>query len=106
MGIVKQHLRTLFRHAGIKESGKRVKLANLFTNVSGKFVCPLGMAHSFTLKEGMVLEGVAHGNTNKQIGVLLSTSEQVVKNYMREVMNKTGMSTRAEVAAWYFGHCV
>lgn len=45
-----------------------------------------------------VAQYVAQGMTNGQIALKLSISEQTVKNYMREIMEKLGFSNRLEVA--------
>jgi DNA-binding NarL/FixJ family response regulator len=55
----------------------------------------------FTPKELRVVELVTRGMKNKDIGVLLGTSEQVIKNYMRIVLDKTGMDSRLQVALWW-----
>jgi DNA-binding NarL/FixJ family response regulator len=47
-----------------------------------------------------VLKGVAGGLRNKEIAASVGTTELVVKNYVRRLFDKTGMSTRIELALW------
>ena len=48
-------------------------------------------------------ELVADGLSNKQIGVRLFISERTVENDVRNILNKLGFSTRAQIAAWVAG---
>jgi DNA-binding NarL/FixJ family response regulator len=43
---------------------------------------------------------VAGGLTNRQIGARLFISERTVDSQVRSIMNKLGVSTRAQIAAW------
>jgi hypothetical protein len=47
---------------------------------------------------------VWQGLTNKDIAVVLRTSEQVVKNYLRTAFDKLGVWTRLELALYVAGH--
>jgi|HubBroStandDraft_3_1064219.scaffolds.fasta_scaffold139361_1 DNA-binding NarL/FixJ family response regulator len=44
---------------------------------------------------------VAMGLKNKEVAVAIGTTENVVKNYMREIYDKLGMNNRVELALWY-----
>ena len=50
-------------------------------------------------QERRVLELVAEGNTNKEIGVSLNLSDKTVKNYLSNVMDKLEVNRRTEAAA-------
>jgi len=50
-------------------------------------------------QERRVLEVVARGKTNKEIGLELGLSEKTVKNYLANLMGKLGVSRRAEAVA-------
>jgi predicted ATPase/DNA-binding NarL/FixJ family response regulator len=51
-------------------------------------------------REAEVARLVADGLTNKQIGARLFISERTVENHIRNIMNKLGFSTRAQIAGW------
>jgi DNA-binding NarL/FixJ family response regulator len=103
---VKQHLRTLYLRAGITNTktgvAKRVRLARLLRPIAS----PLPSAVDLTKREWRLAALVADGYTNRRIATTLRCSEQVVKNWMRRVFDKTGMSTRLELAAWYEAHAI
>lgn len=56
---------------------------------------------SLTKQELKVLELVAEGKTNKEIGKELYLSERTVRNYLSRVMKKLDLSNRAQAAAFY-----
>lgn len=53
---------------------------------------------SLTRRESDVLQLVAHGMSNKQIGASLGISTFTVKNYMRVVFRKLGVENRTQAA--------
>lgn len=53
-----------------------------------------------TPQEREVLERVARGETNRQIGVDLHLSEKTVKHYVSNILDKVGVDNRAAAAAW------
>jgi DNA-binding CsgD family transcriptional regulator len=57
-----------------------------------------------TIKEIQVASLVWQGLTNKDIALMLKTSEQVVKNYLRTTFDKLGVWTRLELALYVAGH--
>ena len=57
-----------------------------------------------TAKEVQVATLVWQGLTNKDIARVLSTSEQVVKNYLRTTFDKLGVWTRLELALYVASH--
>jgi DNA-binding CsgD family transcriptional regulator len=57
-----------------------------------------------TAKEVQVATLVWQGLTNKDIALVLRTSEQVVKNYLRTAFDKLGVWTRLELALYVAGH--
>jgi DNA-binding CsgD family transcriptional regulator len=54
-------------------------------------------------READVARLVADGLSNKQIGVRLFISERTVESHVRNILNKLGFSTRAQIAAWVAG---
>jgi DNA-binding NarL/FixJ family response regulator len=59
---------------------------------------------SLTDQERKVLEGLAEGHTNREIGDKLFLSEKTVKNYVSRILDKLGLSRRAEAAAYVAKH--
>lgn len=59
---------------------------------------------SLTEQERKVLEGLAEGDTNRAIGEKLFLSEKTVKNYVSRILDKLGLSRRAEAAAYMAKH--
>jgi DNA-binding CsgD family transcriptional regulator len=57
-----------------------------------------------TPKEIQVSTLVWQGLTNKDIAGVLTTSEQVVKNYLRTAFDKLGVWTRLELALYVASH--
>jgi two-component system response regulator DevR len=55
---------------------------------------------SLTDQERKVLEQLAEGRTNREIGQILFLSEKTVKNYVSRILDKLGLSRRAETAAY------
>jgi len=47
-----------------------------------------------------VAQLVADGLTNKQIGARLFISERTVDSHVRSILNKLGVGSRAQIAAW------
>lgn len=59
---------------------------------------------SLTEQERKVLAGLAEGRTNREIGDALFLSEKTVKNYVSRILDKLGLSRRAEAAAYMAKH--
>jgi DNA-binding NarL/FixJ family response regulator len=59
---------------------------------------------SLTEQERKVLAGLAEGKTNREIGETLFLSEKTVKNYVSRILDKLGLSRRAEAAAFMAKH--
>ena len=59
---------------------------------------------SLTDQERKVLEQLAEGKTNREIGTVLFLSEKTVKNYVSRILDKLGLSRRAEAAAFVAKH--
>jgi DNA-binding NarL/FixJ family response regulator len=57
-----------------------------------------------TPKELKIVALIIQGCKNKEIAVRLSTTEQVIKNYLRSIYDKTGVSDRLELALFTIHH--
>ena len=55
---------------------------------------------SLTDQERKVLDHVAEGKTNREIGEAMFLSEKTVKNYVSRILDKLGLARRAEAAAY------
>lgn len=55
---------------------------------------------ALTEQERKILDLIAEGMTNRQIGEQLFLAEKTVKNYVSNVLSKLGMSRRTEAAAY------
>jgi DNA-binding NarL/FixJ family response regulator len=55
-------------------------------------------------KELLIIAGVTQGMKNKDIANEIGTTEQVVKNYLRKVYDKLGVSDRLELALYCMHH--
>jgi DNA-binding NarL/FixJ family response regulator len=53
-----------------------------------------------TDQERVILEHIAEGLTNRQIGEQMFLAEKTVKNYVSNIFSKLGMSRRTEAAAY------
>jgi DNA-binding NarL/FixJ family response regulator len=93
---VKQHLRTLFLHAGITAGRKRVKRATaMFVKEQMESGCH---AISELQKKFQVTTLVWEGLTNREIAKIIGTTEQVVKNYLRTALDQLGVWSCLELA--------
>ena len=57
-----------------------------------------------TPKEVQVATLVWEGHTNREIAGMVGTTEQVIKNYLRNVYDKIGVSDRLELALFTIHH--
>jgi DNA-binding NarL/FixJ family response regulator len=57
-----------------------------------------------TPKELEIMTCVTQGKRNKEIAYQLGTSEQVIKNYLRKIYDKLGVSDRLELALYCLHH--
>ena len=57
-----------------------------------------------TPKEMQIVALIVQGCKNKDIAQQLNTKEQVIKNYLRSIYDKTGVSDRLELALFTLHH--
>jgi DNA-binding NarL/FixJ family response regulator len=57
-----------------------------------------------TPKEVQVAVLVWQGMTNREIGKIMGTSEQVIKNHLRNTFDKLGVWSRLELAMYVASH--
>ena len=61
---------------------------------------PVGGDAKFSRRETEVLELLAEGGTNKEIGASLFISENTVKTHLRNIMEKLHLAKRSQAAAY------
>jgi DNA-binding NarL/FixJ family response regulator len=54
----------------------------------------------FSPRETAIIACITEGKRNKEIAAQLGTSEQVIKNYLRKIYVKLGVSDRLELALY------
>lgn len=59
-----------------------------------------------TPKEMRIVALIVQGCKNREIAIRLKTTEQVIKNYLRSIYDKTGVSDRLELALFTIHHKV
>jgi DNA-binding NarL/FixJ family response regulator len=99
---VKQHLRLLFMRAGILDGRKRVKLARYVHEGESAVMTS---CEGLNPKESQISILVWEGLTNREIGKIVGTSEQVIKNHLRSAFDKLGVWSRLELARYVASHC-
>src|SRR5260370_35477369 len=57
-------------------------------------------AGTLAKREVEVARLVAEGLSNKQIGARLFNSDPTVATHLRNIMNKLGVNSRAQIASW------
>src|SRR6202047_3424076 len=55
-------------------------------------------------KELAIISCITRGMRNKEIAYQIGTTEQVIKNYLRKVYDKLGVSDRLELALYFLHH--
>jgi DNA-binding NarL/FixJ family response regulator len=99
---VKQHLHILFLRAGIREGGKRVKLARYAREDENAVVA--ACEGLLTQRESQISILVWKGLTNREIGKIVGTSETGVKTQLHSAFDKLGVWTRLELAMYVDAH--
>jgi DNA-binding NarL/FixJ family response regulator len=79
-------------------------LRNAGTNVDTEDFVGARVRDRLTPKELKIVALIVQGYKNKEIAGLLGTTEQVVKNYLRNVYDKIGVSDRLELALFTIHH--
>lgn len=70
----------------------------------GSAAQPAGKLDRLSAQERRVLELVAQGKTNKEIGLAMTLSDKTVKNYLSNLMEKLQLNRRSQAAAFYVQH--
>jgi two-component system, NarL family, nitrate/nitrite response regulator NarL len=99
----------------LKESATRVLIDGIYRVIDGKYVIGAGVAddlaqavrqvaapavpkHSLTTRELEILSSIVQGASNRDIAEGLGISLQTVKHHLTNIFDKTGASSRLELA--------
>ncbi len=86
------------------ETGKRLSRDAAIALALGEPAPAAASGHAATFplgkREAEVAHLVADGLSNKQIGTRLLISEHTVDTHIRNILNKLGFNSRAQIAAW------
>lgn len=85
-------------------NGHRCLQPTNLTSIAGQDVVGARVRDRLTPREMQIVALVAQGCKNKTIAAQLGTKEQVIKNYLRSIYDKTGVSDRLELALFTIHH--
>lgn len=85
-------------------NGQRCVQANNVTSISAQDSVGARVRDRLTPKEMQIVALIVQGCKNKSIAAQLGTKEQVIKNYLRSIYDKTGVSDRLELALFTIHH--
>jgi DNA-binding NarL/FixJ family response regulator len=74
--------------------------------VAGEDMVGTRVRDRLTPKEMRIVALIVQGCKNREIAARLKTTEQVIKNYLRSIYDKTGVSDRLELALFTLHHRV
>ena len=78
----------------------------MLTNSSDDDMVGTRVRDRLTPQEMRIVALIVQGCKNREIAVRLKTTEQVIKNYLRSIYDKTGVSDRLELALFTIHHRV
>jgi DNA-binding NarL/FixJ family response regulator len=87
-------------------SGQRCVQRSNITSILAQDTVGARVRDRLTPKEMQIVALIAQGCKNRQIAEQLHTKEQVIKNYLRSIYDKTGVSDRLELALFTIHHRV
>jgi DNA-binding NarL/FixJ family response regulator len=90
------------RHVG--KGDRQVRAAGLDTPGNDEDAVGSRVRDRLTPKELKIVALIVQGCKNKEIAMRLMTTEQVIKNYLRSIYDKTGVSDRLELALFTIHH--
>ncbi len=81
-------------------------LHSILSEVAEEDMVGLRVRDRLTPKEMRIVALIVQGCKNREIASRLKTTEQVIKNYLRSIYDKTGVSDRLELALFTLHHRV
>jgi DNA-binding NarL/FixJ family response regulator len=86
--------------------GQRCMPHSNVTSIQAQDMVGARVRDRLTPKEMQIVSLIIQGCKNKHIAAQLNTKEQVIKNYLRSIYDKTGVSDRLELALFTIHHRV
>jgi DNA-binding NarL/FixJ family response regulator len=87
-------------------AGQRCVQRSNVTSILAQDTVGARVRDRLTPKEMQIVALIIQGCKNKEIATQLHTKEQVIKNYLRSIYDKTGVSDRLELALFTIHHRV
>jgi DNA-binding NarL/FixJ family response regulator len=87
-------------------AGQRCVQHSNVTSILAQDTAGARVRDRLTPKEMQIVALIVQGCKNKHIAQQLNTKEQVIKNYLRSIYDKTGVSDRLELALFTIHHRV
>jgi DNA-binding NarL/FixJ family response regulator len=87
-------------------AGQRCVQHSNVTSILAQDAAGARVRDRLTPKEIQIVALIVQGCKNKHIATQLNTKEQVIKNYLRSIYDKTGVSDRLELALFTIHHRV
>jgi DNA-binding NarL/FixJ family response regulator len=87
-------------------AGQRCVQRSNVTSILAQDTVGARVKDRLTPKEMQIVALILQGCKNKEIALQLHTKEQVIKNYLRSIYDKTGVSDRLELALFTIHHRV
>ena len=84
--------------------GQRSVQHSNVTSIAAQDTVGARVRDRLTPKEMQIVALIVQGCKNKHIATQLNTKEQVIKNYLRSIYDKTGVSDRLELALFTIHH--
>ena len=99
----KAYVHRLFVHHGIGNAagGRRGRLIALYRH---RLTSTQTSRARLSARDLRIVGRVASGAINRVAAEQLGFTEYTLKNYLREIYDKIGVSNRWELAVWYFAH--
>lgn len=85
-------------------SGHRCVQSSNLMSIAAQDTVGARVRDRLTPKEIQIVALIVQGCKNKSIATQLGTKEQVIKNYLRSIYDKTGVSDRLELALFTIHH--
>jgi DNA-binding NarL/FixJ family response regulator len=85
-------------------AGQRSVQRSNVTSIQAQDTVGARVRDRLTPKEMQIVALIVQGCKNKHIATQLGTKEQVIKNYLRSIYDKTGVSDRLELALFTIHH--